>query len=156
MRRLMAAAGAAIVLGSGIGTTGPALAAPTTARAVTTTATEAAPTGGAAAMAEYCTRALNSYRGSYIAKKPAGPTTYDCIMGQGAQGEHVRALQSALTLCHRLNTGGIDGIYGPATRSAVQALQRSVGLPVDGVYGPKTKSHVKWRYYSSSSAMCAS
>ncbi|MFE7480337.1 peptidoglycan-binding protein [Streptomyces sp. NPDC057552] len=111
---------------------GPALAAPTTERAATT-AVAAAPTGGAAAMAEHCTRALNSYRGSYIAKVPAGPTAYDCVMGQGAQGAHVRALQSALTLCHLLSAGGIDGVYGP-----------------------RTKASVKWRYYSGSNAMCAS
>jgi uncharacterized protein (TIGR02594 family) len=34
--------------------------------------------------------------------------------------------------------GGIDGIDGPRTRSAVRRFQASAGLLVDGVVGPKT------------------
>ena len=32
----------------------------------------------------------------------------------------------------------IDGIYGPATKNAVVALQRMSGLPQDGIMGPNT------------------
>lgn len=49
----------------------------------------------------------------------------------------VAALQVAL---HRrgLYGGTIDGIGGPATRHAIVALQRRVGLVADGVAGPRT------------------
>ena len=36
-----------------------------------------------------------------------------------------------------------DGIFGPGTRSAVVAFQRSVGLAADGVVGPKTWQGLK-------------
>ena len=32
----------------------------------------------------------------------------------------------------------IDGIYGPATKNAVIAVQRMAGLPQDGIMGPQT------------------
>lgn len=121
-----------------------------------TVVTPAAAGGEIGTLASNCNRTLNQYRGSYIAKVPASSTSYDCIMAQGAQGEHVRALQLALSICHGYTTGGIDGIYGPATRNAVMALQRASGIAADGVYGPQTRTKVKWRFYSNSGAMCAS
>lgn len=48
-------------------------------------------------------------------------------------------LQNAL---HALgfDPGDIDGLWGPKTRTAVQAYQLSVKLPGDGIYGPKTRA----------------
>ena len=43
----------------------------------------------------------------------------------------VQALQTALAR-RGLNPGAADGVMGPATRSAVRAFQRSLGLPADG------------------------
>jgi peptidoglycan hydrolase-like protein with peptidoglycan-binding domain len=34
--------------------------------------------------------------------------------------------------------GQIDGIFGPATRAAIEASQRAAAVTVDGVYGPRT------------------
>ncbi len=42
-----------------------------------------------------------------------------------------RELQQRLTAAG-YNTGGIDGKVGPATRRAIRAYQRAVGLPADG------------------------
>lgn len=50
-------------------------------------------------------------------------------------GADVRAAQQALIRAGLL-TGEADGIYGPQTRDAVAALQRSRGLPADGVLRP--------------------
>lgn len=36
------------------------------------------------------------------------------------------------------NPGALDDAWGPATRKAVEAFQRSAGLAVDGVVGPQT------------------
>ncbi|MEN9011478.1 MAG: peptidoglycan-binding domain-containing protein [Yoonia sp.] len=41
-----------------------------------------------------------------------------------------RELQQRLTAAG-YNTGGIDGKVGPATRRAIRAYQRAVGLPAD-------------------------
>ena len=43
----------------------------------------------------------------------------------------LQALQSALNT-HGFDSGAPDGVMGPATRRAIRAYQRSVGLPPDG------------------------
>ena len=49
------------------------------------------------------------------------------ILGRGDTAE----LQRALT-ARGFDSGEPDGVAGPATRAAVRAYQRSVGLPADG------------------------
>src|SRR5690606_35043802 len=39
---------------------------------------------------------------------------------------------------HGYDTGGIDGIFGPKTRSATMAFQRASGIAIDGIAGPET------------------
>ncbi len=34
--------------------------------------------------------------------------------------------------------GPIDGLYGPATTSAIETFQKDAGITVDGKYGPET------------------
>ena len=48
------------------------------------------------------------------------------------------ALQTALST-KGLYSGTIDGVRGPATRSAVRRFQRQVGLQADGVVGRQTR-----------------
>jgi peptidoglycan hydrolase-like protein with peptidoglycan-binding domain len=55
-----------------------------------------------------------------------------------ASSANVAALQVALRALH-LYHGGIDGIGGPGTKSAVRAFQRRHKLSVDGVAGPHTR-----------------
>lgn len=58
------------------------------------------------------------------------------ILRRGARGEAVSTLQRALR-----ETGAplaVDGVFGPATGSAVLAFQRGANLAVDGVVGPRT------------------
>ena len=50
----------------------------------------------------------------------------------------VAALQLALRV-RALYAGSIDGLAGPATRTAVRRFQSRAGLPVDGVAGPRTR-----------------
>jgi predicted chitinase len=49
----------------------------------------------------------------------------------------VRRLQKRLTALG-FDTGGIDGVFGHQTDTAVRAFQKSKGLEVDGVAGPNT------------------
>jgi peptidoglycan hydrolase-like protein with peptidoglycan-binding domain len=49
----------------------------------------------------------------------------------GDRGQRVERVQGALGMA-------TDGIFGPKTRKAVRAFQRSNGLEVDGIVGPQT------------------
>lgn len=73
----------------------------------------------------------------------SGGTTH-CVMAQGAQSSGVTALQVALVNCYGLSTGGVDGIFGPSTYSALRTAQSIEGITVDGVYGPQTRNALWW------------
>lgn len=55
----------------------------------------------------------------------------------GSSGTEVRNIQTVLKK-NGYYTGGIDGVYGSATKSAVTKFQRDCGLTQDGVCGKKT------------------
>ena len=54
-------------------------------------------------------------------------------------GPEIRKLQQRLAALG-YNTGGIDGILGPATKRALKQFQAAHGLAADGVVGPATKA----------------
>ncbi|MFF4163319.1 peptidoglycan-binding protein [Streptomyces sp. NPDC001741] len=60
------------------------------------------------------------------------------VLKSGSQGADVRSAQRLLTASGY--TLEADGAFGPKTRSAVIAFQRSRSLVADGVIGPKTWS----------------
>jgi peptidoglycan hydrolase-like protein with peptidoglycan-binding domain len=53
-------------------------------------------------------------------------------LARGATGSAVRSLQQALVNAGIRFSGGVDGVFGPATEAAVKSYQRSRGLPVTG------------------------
>ena len=55
---------------------------------------------------------------------------------QGSTGEDVRTVQYLVTA--QGHPTGVDGGFGPLTKSAVQAFQSSRGLGADGIVGPQT------------------
>jgi peptidoglycan hydrolase-like protein with peptidoglycan-binding domain len=59
------------------------------------------------------------------------------VIRRGSTGLAVRRVQKRLTLAG-YDTGGVDGIFGPATEAGAKALQRDRGLVEDGIVGPKT------------------
>jgi peptidoglycan hydrolase-like protein with peptidoglycan-binding domain len=59
------------------------------------------------------------------------------VLRQGSRGEAVVALQYLLT-ARGFSTGGVDGIFGPRTRTAVMRFQAAGKLSVDGVVGNQT------------------
>jgi peptidoglycan hydrolase-like protein with peptidoglycan-binding domain len=63
---------------------------------------------------------------------PGQPT-----VDQGDSGDVVRRLQRAI---RRTPDPGlvVDGIFGPATETAVKQFQQGAGLTVDGIVGPAT------------------
>lgn len=58
-------------------------------------------------------------------------------MGANNDPEVVRRIQRALD-AFGIDSGGVDGVYGPKTTAAVAAFQRLKELVVDGEVGPKT------------------
>lgn len=55
----------------------------------------------------------------------------------GSRGSEVRQIQTRLKKWGYYN-GSVDGIYGTATKRAVQSFQQKNGLTADGIAGPKT------------------
>lgn len=57
-------------------------------------------------------------------------------IGQGATGTAVRTIQALC--CARGHSTYIDGIFGPLTKAAVEAVQTGARIGVDGIVGPVT------------------
>lgn len=55
----------------------------------------------------------------------------------GAKGSNVMQIQTILT-GNGYPTGGIDGIFGEKTKTAVISFQSAQGLTPDGIIGPQT------------------
>jgi peptidoglycan hydrolase-like protein with peptidoglycan-binding domain len=55
---------------------------------------------------------------------------------EGSTGEDVRTVQYLVTA--QGHPTGVDGIFGPRSKAAVQAFQSSRGLAADGIVGPQT------------------
>ncbi|WP_338749101.1 NlpC/P60 family protein [Janibacter alittae] len=66
---------------------------------------------------------------------PSTTTTFSGIVSYGDRGSVVRKIQ-------RVVGTSADGIFGPATLSAVKRYQAGHGLTVDGVVGPRTGSEM--------------
>ncbi len=61
------------------------------------------------------------------------------ILKKGDSGKDVKSLQNALKLTG-IDCGTSDGIYGPATKTAVKNLQSmETNLKVDGIFGAQTR-----------------
>ncbi|MFC3724421.1 N-acetylmuramidase domain-containing protein [Neoaquamicrobium sediminum] len=76
-------------------------------------------------------RAFSRYNGA-----AAPVSSASGMLRMGSKGKRVRELQQLL-----VRSGAaikVDGDFGPATKDAVLAFQRSHGLTVDGVAGPET------------------
>lgn len=73
---------------------------------------------------------------------PACPTGGYPLIREGSRGAYVCIAQDDLnTLGY--NTGGLDGVFGPKTRTAVTSYQRRKGLQVDGIIGCDTWSSLQ-------------
>ena len=72
----------------------------------------------------------------------SGSQPFPNILSEGARGESVKVIQYLLSVVSEFYSNiprvAIDGIYGPATKNAVIALQRMSGLTQDGIMGPNT------------------
>ncbi|MBA2388372.1 MAG: peptidoglycan-binding protein [Acidimicrobiia bacterium] len=69
---------------------------------------------------------------------PSNPTNGYVGLKQGSTGPAVRAVQQAITRTGLTLLGGADGVFGPATTSALKLYQRTNGLGVTGVVDAAT------------------
>src|SRR5262245_11187740 len=86
-----------------------------------------------------------------------GPNTWGALVvtvQQGSTGPAVRALQVELNKKRRLSLA-VDGVFGPATRSAVVSFQSHAGIAADGIVGGTTWRNLVWHYaYPSLANIC--
>ncbi|MFD7077061.1 peptidoglycan-binding protein [Nocardioides sp. NPDC059952] len=86
----------------------------------------------------------NTPAGRYV-YMPYYPTAgggylYDCWMAKGSRSVGVQALQQAINLCYNAVPNlATDGIYGEATKAAVEVVQATHRIKADGEYGPNTR-----------------
>lgn len=70
------------------------------------------------------------------------PLEFSDVVAPGDTGEEVRVIQYLLSVVSEFYSNvppvAVDGVYGPATRQAVIAVQQMAGLPQDGVVGEQT------------------
>lgn len=71
-----------------------------------------------------------------------GSQPFPNVLQEGDRGESVKVIQYVLSVVAEFYSNipsvAIDGIYGPATKNAVIAVQRMTGLTQDGIMGPQT------------------
>ena len=67
-----------------------------------------------------------------------GPRVLMQTLQEEASGPEVKIIQESLKR-HGFNPGQADGDFGPATKAAVIAFQKSEGLLADGIVGPRTQ-----------------
>lgn len=76
---------------------------------------------------------------------------YPPTLQEGMSGVEVRTIQYYLSVLSyfypEIPFVQIDGIFGPATREAVQAFQRMVNIPSDGIVGAQTWNNLQRVYY---------
>ena len=75
-----------------------------------------------------------------------GATLYNTYHSEIAMAVSLSTSQTRLVQQRLKNwgyyTGGVDGIYGTLTRTAVRKFQKNNGLQVDGIVGPKTAAAI--------------
>jgi peptidoglycan hydrolase-like protein with peptidoglycan-binding domain len=77
-----------------------------------------------------------------------GTTTWEKLivgLNPGSSGEAVKVVQRELNAKRRAGLA-IDGVYGAATRSAVVAFQKHMGMTPHGNVGPVTWRKLLWHY----------
>lgn len=87
-----------------------------------------------------------SHQGSISVPVVQTPWTFNCNLRYGNVSNAVLALQKAFKYCYNSKVT-LDGIYGPYTEGAMEAVQRLHGATIDGVYGPETRWKMRFKKY---------
>jgi peptidoglycan hydrolase-like protein with peptidoglycan-binding domain len=80
------------------------------------------------------------------------PISTQQTLSVGSKGDAVLALQKNLA-SWGFDPVQFDGIFGPNTKAAVEALQRKLGLTADGIVGPGTFTSISRDLASNSSVL---
>lgn len=83
---------------------------------------------------------MNGFRSNVAAALAAGPSGHapDPVLSEGDSGQAVTNVQNALVKHGFLKASDVDGDFGPTTKGAVVAFQKSRGLVADGIVGART------------------
>ncbi|MFC8663034.1 MULTISPECIES: peptidoglycan-binding domain-containing protein [Streptomyces] len=90
---------------------------------------------------------------THTAYIPSYNRSTNCYMNSGATSSAVGVLQRSLNVCYGRSLT-IDGIFGPATKAALEYAQDREGIGVDGKYGNQSRDHLKWEFSHIGSLKC--
>lgn len=84
--------------------------------------------------------------GSGASSSSSAPSSSD-VLRKGNSGEAVKTMQTMLIACgYSCGNAGADGHFGDGTQKALKAFQRDSSLEVDGVYGKASKAALEAKY----------
>jgi peptidoglycan L-alanyl-D-glutamate endopeptidase CwlK len=95
--------------------------------------------GGLAAVWAEASRILGGNGSSVTNGGGDGGAVAERVLRKGDRGEDVRLIQTRLSVLGFLNSGDIDGVFGPGTEAAIKKFQKSKALAPDGLIGPQTR-----------------
>ena len=94
-------------------------------------------------IAEY----LAGVKSSKSSSSSSSSSSSKSYLSKGDRGDAVKTMQTMLIACgYSCGSAGADGIFGNDTDKAVRAFQKAAGLSVDGLYGPASKSALEAKY----------
>ncbi|MDR6867418.1 peptidoglycan hydrolase-like protein with peptidoglycan-binding domain [Microbacterium resistens] len=80
----------------------------------------------------------------HIPTSSSASPEYNCVMESGlSSNAAVEVLQTALNHCYGASLA-VDGSFGSGTYTALMSAQASHGVGMDGVYGPTTRSVLRF------------
>ncbi|MFJ5219247.1 peptidoglycan-binding protein [Streptomyces sp. NPDC088354] len=98
------------------------------------------PTTAAAVSVPICTSDVEAtgVSGLWLEVPGTSSGSSKCFLEQGDNSEAVRALQYSMNRCYGKSLS-LDGDFGPATRTALLSVQKTIGAAQDGGYGTETR-----------------
>lgn len=90
---------------------------------------------------------VNGFGRPLFSSSSSSSTTTDVVLKKGSSGSAVKTMQMMLIACgYSCGNAGADGDFGDGTLNALKAFQKDASLVVDGIYGQASKTALQAKY----------